>query len=36
MTYEREADRGTPEVRSGQPVTLTVDGRAVTVPKGPA
>ena len=34
MTYEREADRGTPEVRSGRPVTLTIDGRAVTVPEG--
>ena len=34
MGYERQADFGTPEVLSDQTVTLTIDGRAVTVPAG--
>ncbi len=34
MGYERQVDFGTPEVRSDTTVTLTVDGRAVTVPAG--
>ena len=34
MGFERQADYGTPEVRSDAQVTLTVDGRAVTVPTG--
>ncbi len=34
MGYERQADFGTPEVCSDTPVTLTIDGRAVTVPAG--
>ena len=34
MGYEPQADFGTPQVRSGKPVTLTIDGRAVTVPEG--
>lgn len=34
MGYERQADFGTPEVRSDQSVTLTIDGRAVSVPAG--
>ena len=34
MTYERQADFGTPESRSEQQVTLTIDGREVTVPAG--
>ncbi|HLT03091.1 MAG TPA: 2Fe-2S iron-sulfur cluster-binding protein, partial [Geminicoccaceae bacterium] len=34
MGFERQADFGTPEVRSEEMVTLTIDGREVTVPKG--
>ena len=34
MTYERQADFGTPAVAGNEPVTLTIDGRAVTVPAG--
>ena len=34
MGYEPQADFGTPEVRSEAAVTLTIDGRAVTVPAG--
>ncbi len=34
MTYERQADFGTPEVLNEAQVTLTIDGRAVTVPEG--
>jgi len=34
MGYEPQADFGTPEVTGGPDVTLTVDGRAVTVPAG--
>src|SRR5688572_7293755 len=34
MGYERQADFGTPEVKSDEMVTLTIDGRAVTVPAG--
>src|SRR6187399_2233802 len=34
MGFERQADFGTPEVQSGEMVSLTIDGRAVTVPKG--
>jgi len=34
MGYERQADFGTPESRSQEPVTLTIDGREVTVPAG--
>ncbi|MBF5090645.1 formate dehydrogenase subunit alpha [Novosphingobium sp. NBM11] len=34
MSYERQADFGTPEVRSDTQVTCTIDGRAVTVPAG--
>ena len=34
MGYDRQADFGTPEVRSSSTVTLTIDGRAVTVPAG--
>lgn len=34
MGYEPQADFGTPEVHSIQQVTLTIDGRAVTVPAG--
>ncbi|MFM5948233.1 MAG: 2Fe-2S iron-sulfur cluster-binding protein, partial [Novosphingobium sp.] len=34
MGYERQADFGTPEVRSDTLVTLTIDGRDVTVPAG--
>ena len=32
MGFERQADFGTPEVRSEEMVSLTVDGRDVTVP----
>ena len=32
--YSRQADFGTPEVLSEEQVTLTIDGRAVTVPQG--
>ncbi|WP_157216692.1 formate dehydrogenase subunit alpha [Flavisphingomonas formosensis] len=34
MTYSRQADFGTPEAHSDKAVTLTVDGRPVTVPAG--
>ncbi|MCB2072879.1 MAG: molybdopterin-dependent oxidoreductase, partial [Novosphingobium sp.] len=34
MGYERQADFGTPEVQSGTSVTLTIDGREITVPAG--
>src|SRR6187399_2816520 len=34
MGFERQADFGTPEVKSGEMVSLTIDGRVVTVPKG--
>ncbi len=34
MGYERQADFGTPEVHSDTAVTLTIDGRDVTVPAG--
>ncbi len=34
MSYERQTDLGTPEVKSGIIVTLTVDGRMVSVPAG--
>ncbi len=34
MGYERQKDFGTPESRSSEMVTLTIDGRDVTVPAG--
>ena len=34
MGYERQADFGTPEVLSETAITLTIDGREVTVPQG--
>jgi formate dehydrogenase major subunit len=34
MTYQAQTDFGTPEARSDQVVTLTIDGRAVSVPGG--
>jgi formate dehydrogenase major subunit len=34
MRYERQEDLGTPEVVSDSQVTLTIDGRAVSVPAG--
>ena len=34
MTYQPQADFGTPASRSTEPVTLTIDGRSVTVPAG--
>jgi len=34
MGYERQADFGTPEIKSDELVTLTIDGREVTVPAG--
>ncbi|MEO5707751.1 MAG: formate dehydrogenase subunit alpha [Alteraurantiacibacter sp.] len=34
MGYERQKDFGTPESRSAEQVTLTIDGREVTVPAG--
>jgi formate dehydrogenase major subunit len=34
MGFERQADFGTPESRSDEAVTLTIDGRSVTVPAG--
>ncbi|MCP5379642.1 MAG: formate dehydrogenase subunit alpha [Novosphingobium sp.] len=34
MGYEPQADFGTPEVRADTQVTLTIDGRSVTVPAG--
>jgi formate dehydrogenase major subunit len=34
MGFERQADFGTPEVKANEMVSLTIDGRAVTVPAG--
>ncbi len=34
MTYQRQTDFGTPESRASEDVTLTIDGRSVTVPAG--
>ncbi len=34
MSYERQQDFGTPESNSAERVTLTIDGREVTVPAG--
>ena len=34
MGYERQKDFGTPESPSTEQITLTIDGRAVTVPAG--
>ncbi len=34
MGYERQADFGTPEISSDEQVSLTIDGRKVTVPAG--
>ena len=34
MGYERQPDLGTPESRSSEQVSLTIDGRDVTVPAG--
>ena len=34
MTFQRQPDFGTPASREGAQVTLTIDGRAVTVPAG--
>ena len=34
MGYERQQDFGTPEIQSDETVTLTIDGREVTVPAG--
>ena len=34
MGFERQKDFGTPESRSTEAVTLTIDGRDVTVPAG--
>jgi formate dehydrogenase major subunit len=34
MGYEPQADFGTPQVLSQTSVTLSIDGRAVTVPAG--
>ena len=34
MTYERQPDFGTPASRSDAKITLTIDGREVTVPEG--
>ena len=34
MTYQPQSDFGTPESRSTEQVTLTIDGREVTVPAG--
>ena len=34
MTYQRQDDFGTPESRSEDLMTLTIDGRQVTVPAG--
>ena len=34
MGFERQKDFGTPEVKSEEMVTLTIDGREVTVPAG--
>jgi len=34
MGHDRQTDLGTPEAAGGRPVTITVDGRSVTVPEG--
>ncbi|BBC71826.1 formate dehydrogenase [Altererythrobacter sp. B11] len=34
MGFERQKDFGTPEVKSDEMVSLTIDGRQVTVPRG--
>ncbi|GAA0270905.1 formate dehydrogenase subunit alpha [Alteraurantiacibacter aestuarii] len=34
MGFERQKDFGTPEVKSDETVTLTIDGREITVPAG--
>lgn len=34
MTYQPQKDFGTPESRSDETVSLTIDGRNVTVPAG--
>jgi formate dehydrogenase major subunit len=34
VTYERQADFGTPAALGNEPVTLTIDGRTVSVPAG--
>jgi formate dehydrogenase major subunit len=34
MGYEPQADFGTPEARSATTVTLSIDGRQVSVPAG--
>jgi formate dehydrogenase major subunit len=34
MTYQRQTDFGTLEIRASEDVTLTIDGRSVTVPAG--
>ncbi|MEY2926697.1 MAG: hypothetical protein RL367_1174, partial [Pseudomonadota bacterium] len=34
MTFQRQSDFGTPAVKDGKPVSLSIDGRAVTVPAG--
>ncbi|MCB2078064.1 MAG: (2Fe-2S)-binding protein, partial [Novosphingobium sp.] len=34
MGYQKQPDFGTPASRSDVPVTLTIDGREVTVPEG--
>ena len=34
MTYQPQSDFGTPASRAEDDVTLTIDGRAVTVPSG--
>ena len=36
MSLVHEIDYGTPASRSGTQVTLTIDGRAISVPEGPA
>jgi formate dehydrogenase major subunit len=36
MIYQRQDDFGTPESRSEEQMTLTIDGRQVTVPAAPA
>jgi formate dehydrogenase major subunit len=34
MTYQPQSDFGTPASKSSEPITLTIDGRTVTVPFG--
>ena len=36
MGYERQSDFGTPEVHAESSVSLTIDGREVSVPAAPA